>query len=65
MAVPEVRNRKPGMMTLISLAISVAFVYSLFALFGNPGSGVLWEMATLIAVMDGDTHRRHAARPLA
>jgi Cu2+-exporting ATPase len=29
MALPEVRNRQPGMMTLISLAISVAFVYSI------------------------------------
>ena len=33
MAVPEVRNRQPGMMTLISLAISVAFVYNLATLF--------------------------------
>ena len=32
MAVPELRNRQPGMMTLISLAITVAFVYSLVAL---------------------------------
>ena len=30
------------------LAISVAFVYSLFALFASPGSGFFWEMATLI-----------------
>ncbi len=51
MAVPEVRNRQPGMMTLISLAISVAFVYSVFALFVAPGSGFFWEMATLIDVM--------------
>ena len=51
MAVPEVRSRKPGMMTLISLAISVAFIYSLFALFFVPGSGFFWEMATLIDVM--------------
>jgi Cu2+-exporting ATPase len=51
MMVPEVRNRKPGMMTLISLAISVAFVYSAFALFVAPGSGFFWEMATLIDVM--------------
>ena len=29
MAVPEIKNRKPGMMTLISLAIGVAFIYSL------------------------------------
>jgi len=28
MAVPELRERKPGMMTLISLAILVAFIYS-------------------------------------
>jgi Cu2+-exporting ATPase len=51
MAVPELRNRRPGMMTLISLAISVAFVYSVFALFVSPGSGFFWEMATLIDVM--------------
>jgi Cu2+-exporting ATPase len=51
MAVPEVRNRKPGMMLLISLAISVAFLYSLFAVFYSPGSGFFWEMATLIDVM--------------
>jgi Cu2+-exporting ATPase len=51
MAMPEVRNRKPGMMTLISLAISVAFVYSVFAVFVSPNSGFFWEMATLIVVM--------------
>jgi Cu2+-exporting ATPase len=51
MAVPELRNRRPGMMTLISLAISVAFVYSIFAVFVSPGSGFFWEMATLIDVM--------------
>ena len=33
MAVPELRNRQPGMMMLISLAISVAFVHSVAALF--------------------------------
>ena len=33
MARPELRNRRPGMMTLISLAISVAFVYSVATLF--------------------------------
>ncbi len=51
MTVPELRNRKPGMMTLISLAIAVAFAYSIFALFAAPGSGFFWEMATLIDVM--------------
>lgn len=51
MAVPEVRNRKPGMMTLISLAIGVAFVYSLGALFLPAGETFFWELATLIVIM--------------
>jgi len=51
MAVPEVRNRQPGMMTLISLAISVAFVYSIAALFITAGAGFFWELVTLIDVM--------------
>jgi Cu2+-exporting ATPase len=51
MARPEVRNRKPGMMTLISLAITVAFAYSIYATFFAPGSGFFWEMATLIDIM--------------
>ncbi len=51
MARPEVQTRRPGMMTLISLAISTAFVYSVFALFIAPDSGFFWEMATLIDVM--------------
>ena len=51
MAVPEIKNRQPAMMTLISLAISVAFVYSVFALFFAPDSGFFWEMATLIDIM--------------
>ena len=36
MAVPELNSRQPGMMTLISLAISVAFVYSVAVLFLDP-----------------------------
>ena len=51
MALPELRRRRPGMMTLISLAISVAFAYSVFAVFVNPESGFFWEMATLIDIM--------------
>jgi Cu2+-exporting ATPase len=51
MAVPEIKNRQPAMMTLISLAISVAFVYSVFAVFAAPDSGFFWEMATLIDIM--------------
>ncbi len=51
MAVPEIQNRKPGMMLLISLAITVAFLYSLFALLVDPMGGFFWEMATLIVIM--------------
>lgn len=51
MAVPELRNRKPGMMTLISLAISVAFIYSLAALIFRLGSTFFWELVTLIVIM--------------
>ncbi|MCZ7542078.1 MAG: heavy metal translocating P-type ATPase [Anaerolineae bacterium] len=51
MAVPEIRNHKPGMMTLISLAIVVAFVYSLAALAIPEGKTFFWELVTLIDVM--------------
>lgn len=51
MAGPEIAQRKPGMMTLISLAISVAFVYSLAALLLPDGEGFFWELVTLIDVM--------------
>src|SRR5690606_13029322 len=37
--------------SLISLAITVAFVYSLFALIANLGGSFFWEMATLIDIM--------------
>jgi P-type Cu2+ transporter len=51
MAVPELRNRQPGMMTLISLAISVAFVYSLAAYSILEGETFFWELVTLIDIM--------------
>jgi Cu2+-exporting ATPase len=51
MAVPEIRSRQPGMMTLISLAISVAFIYSLSAQFVALGEGFFWELVTLIDIM--------------
>ncbi|MFN2243890.1 MAG: copper-translocating P-type ATPase [Anaerolineae bacterium] len=51
MAVPELRNRKPGMMTLISLAISVAFIYSLASLVLPGQTGFFWELVTLIDIM--------------
>ncbi len=51
MALPEIKNRKPGMMLLISLAITVAFGYSLAALFLPGQMGFFWELATLIDIM--------------
>jgi len=51
MAVPELRARQPGMMTLISLAISVAFIYSLAALVLPGQQGFFWELVTLIDIM--------------
>jgi Cu2+-exporting ATPase len=51
MAIPEIRTREPGMMTLISLAISVAFVYSLAAQLFGLGEGFFWELVTLIDIM--------------
>jgi Cu2+-exporting ATPase len=51
MAVPELRNRQPGMMTLISLAITVALIYSVAALFLPGQMGFFWELVTLIVIM--------------
>jgi Cu2+-exporting ATPase len=51
MALPELKNRQPGMMTLISLAISVAFIYSVVALFLPNGTTFFWELVTLIDIM--------------
>lgn len=51
MALPELQNRQPGMMTLISLAISVAFVYSLAALFLPNSMTFFWELVTLVDIM--------------
>ena len=47
----ELADRKPGMMTLISLAITVAFVFSLAVTFGYPGMDLWWELATLVTIM--------------
>ncbi len=47
----ELRQRNPGMMTLIALAISVAYVYSSAVVFGLTGAVFFWELATLIDVM--------------
>jgi Cu2+-exporting ATPase len=51
MAVPELKDRRPGMMTLISLAISVALIYSIASLFIPTGDSFFWELVTLIDIM--------------
>jgi P-type Cu2+ transporter len=50
-AVGEIKSRLPGMMTLISLAIIVAFAFSLAVTFGFPGMDLWWELSTLITIM--------------
>ncbi|WP_353635546.1 heavy metal translocating P-type ATPase (plasmid) [Halobacterium sp. NMX12-1] len=51
MAVPELKDRSPGMMTLISMAITVAFVYSLASVVFPTQSAFFWELVTLIDIM--------------
>ena len=50
-AASELANRLPGMMTLIALGISVAFIFSLAVTFGFPGVDLWAELATLVTVM--------------
>nr|WP_243838096.1 heavy metal translocating P-type ATPase [Halobacterium sp. R2-5] len=51
MAAPELKDRAPGMMTLISMAITVAFVYSLASVVFPTQSAFFWELVTLIDIM--------------
>jgi Cu2+-exporting ATPase len=50
-AARELRDRAPGMMTLIALAITVAFVFSAAVTLGFPGTPLWWELATLVTIM--------------
>lgn len=47
----ELKSAKPGMMTLISIAITVAYLYSSAVVFGLSGKIFFWELATLIDIM--------------
>lgn len=47
----ELAQRSPGMMTLIAMAISVAYIYSALTVFILPGMDFFWELATLIVIM--------------
>ncbi len=50
-AIDEIKQKNPGMMTLIGLAIVVAYGYSTMVVFGWSGRNFFWELATLIDVM--------------
>ncbi|MDO8633231.1 MAG: copper-translocating P-type ATPase [Candidatus Wildermuthbacteria bacterium] len=50
-ALRELRGKSPGMMTLIALAISVAYIYSVFVVFRKEGEPLFWELTSLITVM--------------
>jgi Cu2+-exporting ATPase len=50
-AVRELKARLPGMMTLIGLAISVAFIFSVVVTLGYPGMPLWEELATLVTIM--------------
>ncbi len=49
--VDEIKSRAIGMMTLIAVAITAAYVYSSAVIFGFEGQTFFWELATLIVVM--------------
>ncbi|HRU76657.1 MAG TPA: heavy metal translocating P-type ATPase [Methanothrix sp.] len=47
----ELKNRQPGMMTLVAVAITVAYLYSSAVVFGFSGMDFFWELVTLIDIM--------------
>jgi len=47
----ELKSKSPGMMTLVALAITVAYAYSSVVVFGLAGKAFFWELATLVDVM--------------
>lgn len=49
--VDELKKKQPGMMTLIGLAICVAYFYSVFVVFGLEGHLLFWELSTLVGIM--------------
>ncbi|WP_158736708.1 heavy metal translocating P-type ATPase [Alteribacillus sp. YIM 98480] len=50
-AASELREKNPGMMTLIGLAITIAYGYSTMVVFGWEGDQLFWELATLVDIM--------------
>ncbi|WP_298830029.1 heavy metal translocating P-type ATPase [uncultured Planococcus sp.] len=49
--ISELKDRNPGMMTLIALAITIAYGYSTMVVFGWDGNQLFWELATLVVIM--------------
>lgn len=49
--ISELKDKNPGMMTLIGLAIIIAYGYSTAVVFGFNGHELFWELATLILIM--------------
>ncbi|MEL7833482.1 heavy metal translocating P-type ATPase [Fodinibius sp. Rm-B-1B1-1] len=49
--VDELKKKQPGMMTLIGLAISIAYFYSTAVVFGFEGDLLYWELSTLVGIM--------------
>jgi Cu2+-exporting ATPase len=49
--VTELKSFKPGMMTLVAVAISTAYLYSSAVVFGLAGKVFFWELATLVDIM--------------
>jgi len=47
----DLKKKQPGMMTLIAVAISVAYIYSTAVVFVIPGKFFFWELSTLIDIM--------------
>lgn len=47
----EISARNPGMMTLIGVAITAAYIYSIATVFGLEGADFFWELVTLIVIM--------------
>jgi Cu2+-exporting ATPase len=49
--IDELKKKQPGMMTLIGLAISIAYIYSTAVVFGFEGDLLYWELSTLVGIM--------------
>ncbi|MCJ1907542.1 cadmium-translocating P-type ATPase [Planococcus ruber] len=49
--IQELKEKNPGMTTLIALAITIAYGYSTLVVFGWDGNQLFWELATLVVIM--------------